>query len=250
MNNTRLLLGIQAARAFSIALALMLFACQRKQATSVIITNSINISSAPAPMPCGTSSSNHVLASLQDRVNSNEHANLVDEAKVRKYVEAFRSSYMTGTGLTPRTLQTIALARALRTNATLSVNEKLHLIHKQPDSMASKGAELCLLQHEYARSDLSVKEKVQLLECMAAIYSLFFHAEECIAAVETALQLVSAADMRREMAIEYENLGSCYTELVDDPHKALIFIFLWDSALKPNYSLMRMAVLEVRNMRT
>ena len=89
--------------------------------------------------------------------------------------------------------------------------------------MASKGAELCLLQHEYARSNLSLKEKVQLLECMAGIYDLFFHAEECIAAVETALQLVSAADMHREMAIEYENLGSCYTELVDDPHKALYY---------------------------
>lgn len=225
MNNTRLLLGIQAARAFSIALALMLFACQRKQATSVIITNDINISSAPAPTPRGAASSNHVLASLQDRANSNEHANLVDEAKVRKYVEAFRSSYMTRTGLMPRTLQTIALARELRTNTTLSISTKLQMIHRQPSSMASKGAELFLYKSEYAKANLSLEEKIHLLRNMSAIYKLFFHAEECIANIETQVRLLAAADMREELAAEYENIASCYMELVDDPNKALDYYY-------------------------
>ncbi|MCX7004021.1 MAG: hypothetical protein NTV22_12240, partial [bacterium] len=146
---------------------------------------------------------------------------VVDVARVALLVRQFEDQYTNGTGLLPSTLETIAIARALRTNTTLSASEKLKLLGVRHSSMASLGAELLLFQHEYARSDLTAQEKVQVLERMAAIYDLCFHAEECMAALEAAQLLLAEAGISKELANEYWQLAMRSERLLNDPQKAL-----------------------------
>lgn len=146
---------------------------------------------------------------------------VVDVARVALLLRQFEDKYTNGSGLLPSTLATIALARALLTNTTLSASDKVKVIVARPSSMATKGAEVLLFQHEYARTDLTAKEKVQLLEKMASIYDLCFHAEECMAALESAQLLLAEAGISKELANEYWQLAMRSERLLNDQQKAL-----------------------------
>ena len=164
--------------------------------------------------------SNLVGTIIENTSNKNDRTTANIE-KIKRLVNEYETNYLCGT-LKPYTKETINIARALKTNLTISTEEKIAiLINRRPSSMAQKGAELALYLSELERTDLSELEKVKLLNNISCIYEQFHEYDLAIKNMEEALEICLKSNDNSDVSRSYESLAQLHRNGKKDDSAAL-----------------------------
>ena len=161
---------------------------------------------------------------IKTKAKTNKYVNSADMKLVEQLAIQFEKSYKTGYKIKSETLDTIILARLLRKNKELSVDDKIKLIKsRKPSSMASKGAELALYLSELKRKDMTLVERARLLRNISSIYAQFYHPDKAIDYMKEVAEIYKKLDRKSDAVFAYECIARTFYNDKRDAEKALTY---------------------------
>ena len=171
-----------------------------------------------------TKSNYEISKDIKTKAKTNKYVNSADMKLVEQLAIQFEKSYKTGYKIKSETLDTIILARLLRKNKELSVDDKIKLIKsRKPSSMASKGAELALYLSELKRKDMTLEERARLLRNISSIYAQFYHPDKGIEYMKKVVDIYEKLGRKSDVAFAYECMADIYYNDKNDFNTALSF---------------------------
>jgi len=205
------------------AIVMCFASCDRKEASEKKEKPKKNIVTQK-PEIKNTKSNSEISRDIKTNVKTNKYINSADMKLVEQLAIQFEESYKTGYKIKSETLDTIVLARLLRKNKELSIDDKITLItNRKPSSMASKGAELALYLSELKREDMTLEERARLLRNISSIYAQFYHPDKGIEYMAEVADIYDKLDRKSDLAFAYECMADTYYNDKCDFNTALLY---------------------------